>query len=133
MVGEISEREPKGVVEFRELLFEDYFTSNWSRRKWTEVLGTWGVTSDGTYCCSTDTSLQRTVLKGLKDWTDYTVEARLKWVDNDNGGVLFRVQDTRNAYLVWVTANNTTTLTTARLYKMVDTALTQIGSDSTIS
>jgi hypothetical protein len=96
--------------------------------RWFPISGNWEV--EGLEYSGSGTSGQQHSIAGEASWTDYIIEARVKILDvsNHDAGILFRVQDDSNLYLLAIRSEPTYTGNNQlNLYKRVAGGYTSLA------
>ena len=82
-------------------LFNDYFESG-ATTNWTVLGGTWAVVKDGGYCYQQNngTVSSAIAVAGNANWTNYSVQAKIKLLSGTNASLIFRYIDSSNKYVI---------------------------------
>ena len=59
------------------------------------------VYNQGPNACVKSEPVDNIIVNGSADWKDYVFDARMRNLDDDTMGVVFRYQNTANYYAVW--------------------------------
>ena len=88
-------------------LFNDNFESG-ATTNWTVSGGTWGVVTDGSYCYeqSNGTLSSAMTVAGSANWTNYSVQAKIKLLSGTNAALNFRCLDSNDKYSIVLSSGN---------------------------
>lgn len=108
----------------------DDFDDSSINANWTQAAGAWTESSSVGYAqYTTDSAVPAAMyynVSGSSSWADYTVTVNLKLIDDDYGGVAFRVQNGANFYAFRIYAQ----APTRQFVKNVNGTLTILATES---
>ena len=89
-----------------------------------------GVFTQGKNHCINSQATDNVLVRGDAAWTNYVFSVRMRNVDNDTMGVIFRYKNTANYYAVWLSRDIAPSVSGACDSKLVGASLVRVASQT---